>query len=356
MDTTDAPQIYEYISQSVAFTPYEARWLPYSSKAIICGQTPRMKGILKFMRLDQASLKEVFSIEFGSGFKSACFNYYFGDPTPGVALADTSGQLFIFDLESQKVRWEAQAHKAMANCIDSIGGKVGHGAVEVLSGGSDGRVKLWDARQSGAVLTLEPSEGLSIDCWCVGLGDSHCIESRVIAAGYDNGDVKLFDLRRAALLWEANLKNGVCGLEFDRRDIPLNKLLATTLEGKTHAFDLRTLHPESGFACAVANIGQRVTLWGVRHIPQNRDLLGTMGGDGLLRLYRYKYPTQRAVDDGKGRMKGVSGSLELINDSKLSEQPIVGWDWNNDKLGLAVCATLDQTVKVIICTRLQNYQ
>jgi hypothetical protein len=40
----------------------------------------------------------------------------------------------------------------------------------------------------------------------------------------------------------------VCGIEFDRKDIPMNKMVATTLESKFYVFDVRTQHPEKGFA------------------------------------------------------------------------------------------------------------
>ena len=40
----------------------------------------------------------------------------------------------------------------------------------------------------------------------------------------------------------------VCAVEFDRKDIFMNKLAATTLESKFHVFDLRTQHPQKGFA------------------------------------------------------------------------------------------------------------
>ena len=39
----------------------------------------------------------------------------------------------------------------------------------------------------------------------------------------------------------------VCSVQFDRKDIPMNKMVATTLEAKFHIFDLRTHHPQSGF-------------------------------------------------------------------------------------------------------------
>ena len=40
---------------------------------------------------------------------------------------------------------------------------------------------------------------------------------------YDNGDVKMFDLRMNKVRWETNVKNGVCALSFDRKDIEMNK-------------------------------------------------------------------------------------------------------------------------------------
>lgn len=37
----------------------------------------------------------------------------------------------------------------------------------------------------------------------------------------------MFDLRAMKLLWETNVKNGVCSVEFDRKDIKMNKLVIT---------------------------------------------------------------------------------------------------------------------------------
>ncbi len=33
------------------------------------------------------------------------------------------------------------------------------------------------------------------DCWSVAFGNSHSDDERCVVAGYDNGDVKMFDLR-----------------------------------------------------------------------------------------------------------------------------------------------------------------
>lgn len=100
-------------------------------------------------------------------------------------------------------------------------------------------------------MSLEPAEGEeAAECWAVCWGD--CTEGigrgGVIGCGYDNGDVKLFDLRSMRLLTERNLDYGVCGIATDRADICLNKLLVAALEGRLFTADLRTCHPEEGYA------------------------------------------------------------------------------------------------------------
>jgi hypothetical protein len=150
------------------------------------------------------------------------------------------------------------------------------------------------------------------------------------------------------------VKNGICGLEFDRPDIAQNKLVVTTLESKFHVFDLKTCHPESGYA-DVAELAHKSTIWGVRHFPQNRDLFTTMGGNGCLNIYKYHYPSNRQIKDLDGVPQGVAGKVELLNEKKVAEQPIVGLDWNTDKLGLGCQVSLDQKCSVIITTKLNLY-
>lgn len=185
-------------------------------------------------------------------------------------------------------------------------------------------------------------------------GNSFNADERCLAAGYDNGDIKLFDLRKNCLAFDTNIKNGVCGIEFDRKDIIMNKMGATTLEGKFHIFDLRTYHHEHEYA-SLEQSGPKGTLWGIKHFPQNRDLFAIQGGDGALSLYKYNYPSQRSIDAGDGKQRGVVGTTELLNTKEIATQPIVSLDWNKDKLGLGVCSSLDQKCSVIIVTKLNNY-
>ena len=74
-----------------------------------------------------------------------------------------------------------------------------------------GSVHIWDTRQAdAAVASMEPAEGeTKRDCWAVCFGNAFNSSERVVCAGYDNGDVKLFDLRSMSLRWETNIKNGV---------------------------------------------------------------------------------------------------------------------------------------------------
>jgi hypothetical protein len=58
------------------------------------------------------------------------------------------------------------------------------------------------------------------------------------------------------------------------------------------------------------------------------------------------YPEQRSIKDNEGHSRGVMGSVSLLNTKKISDQPIVSFDWSADKAGLCVMSCLDQTVKI----------
>ena len=67
-------------------------------------------------------------------------------------MGDFNGELRIHDLETGKASFKLKAHKKIINGLDAIGGAYGgNGAPEILTGGSDGCVRLWDPRQQGPV-------------------------------------------------------------------------------------------------------------------------------------------------------------------------------------------------------------
>jgi len=118
------------------------------------------------------------------------------------------------------------------------------------------------------------------DCWCVAFENSFNDEERCVLAGYDNADVKMFDLRVNKLRWEANVRNGVCGVQFDRQDINMNKFVVTCLESQFHVYDARTHHPQEGFASLSETTAKGASLWKPVHLPQNREVFMITAGDG----------------------------------------------------------------------------
>ena len=64
-----------------------------------------------------------------------------------VATVDFKGKLTIWDIERGTSKFEVQAHSNIANTIDGIGGKgAEYGAPEIVTGGTDGCVRVWDPR------------------------------------------------------------------------------------------------------------------------------------------------------------------------------------------------------------------
>jgi WD40 repeat protein len=387
-----------YCSGQVSFTPFDAKWVPMSAKFAVVGCYPKGTGCIQVHELDGSTLKKVADKELNDGVKCCTFGASSYEKRH-LATGDYAGHLSVWDLDRLDTPvFQVKGHSSIINAIDGIGGlNVGSGAPEIVTGSRDGCVKVWDVRQKEPVVSgakdqrmaagiyshktnrvvvemtfdsfpsllrcfflpqssLEPAFGQTPrDCWSVCFGNSYNDQERCVVAGYDNGDIKLLDLRQNKLVWETNVQNGVVGLQFDRKDIQMNKLVVTSLESKFRVYDMRTLHAaDNSYAYATVE-AHKSTVWLARHLPQNRDLWMTTGGNGSLNLYKYDYPAQRSVVDAEsGAARGVIGQVTLLNSRKFSDQPVVSLDWHTDKAGLFVCTALDQTVKVGITTKLQS--
>eukprot|EP00471_Norrisiella_sphaerica_P012014 CAMPEP_0184503658 /NCGR_PEP_ID=MMETSP0113_2-20130426/52024_1 /TAXON_ID=91329 /ORGANISM="Norrisiella sphaerica, Strain BC52" /LENGTH=356 /DNA_ID=CAMNT_0026893199 /DNA_START=357 /DNA_END=1427 /DNA_ORIENTATION=- len=355
MDATNAPQIVEYASQSVNFTPFATKWIPCSPRFVCLGTNPRNTGAMVVYELNKGKLKETAKVTTPAGLKCATFGASFFEKRQ-MATGDYKGKLNIWDLNNmKKAVFSVQAHSGIVHCIDGVGGlNIGGGAPEIVTGGHDGCVRVWDPRQTRPVCSIEPAKGEHArECWAVAFGNSFNDSERMVATGYDNGDLKMLDLRAQKLVWECNVNNGIVDLQFDRKDIEMNKLAVTTLESRFRIFDMRTYHPSEGYSCLTQK-AHKSTVWVAAHLPQNRDVLTTLGGNGTLNLWKYRYPAKRREDDGKGNPKGVMGSLDLLNSKRFSEQPIVSFDWSMDKPGLCTMCSLDQQVRVAIVTKLNK--
>ncbi|ODM94969.1 WD repeat-containing protein 92 [Orchesella cincta] len=353
----DKPQIICHVEKSLNYTLFDCKWIPKTAKFIVVGSQPRGTGTIELFEICSTDVRSISKIETGASLKCATFGV---SPVGRKLLAcgDFNGNLELWDLDTSKKTYEVKAHEEIINCIDALGGtSTKIGPPEVVTGSRDGTVKVWDVRQKEKpVVIIKPEDGeQKRDCWSVAFGNSYDNYERVVCCGYDNGDIRLFDLRQSCVRWSKNLKNGICSIEFDRKDIPMNKLLATTLESKFHVYDCRTLHPTQGFA-DLTEKAHKSTIWMGRHLPQNRDIFMTTGGNGAVCLWKYNYPdcrVKKEVDSGLD--VGVIGNVDLLQNMTLASQPLSSFDWCPDKLGLAICTGFDQCLRLVIVTKLNQF-
>eukprot|EP00026_Physarum_polycephalum_P008488 Phypoly_transcript_08576.p1 GENE.Phypoly_transcript_08576~~Phypoly_transcript_08576.p1 ORF type:complete len:354 (+),score=44.01 Phypoly_transcript_08576:43-1104(+) len=348
-------QIVTHTHKSIAFTAYDVKWVPESARFVSVGGTARGSGTIKIWELNKTDLNLVSEFEKPASFKCSSFAASSKEERH-LATGDFNGKLGIWDLEKGTCTTERDAHTEIINTVDGCGGIRGVGAVEIATGSRDGKVKVWDPRQSGAVACFEPGSSGSdsktkSDCWAVAFGNAYENWNRDIAAGYSTGELKIFDLRTLKERWSTKLANGICSVQFDRKDIAMNKMVVTTLDGKFYIFDLRTFHSTKGYSYSTEKAHDS-TIWCVQHSPFNRDVFITCGGNGSVNLYKYTYPAQRSKKDSKGIPYGIVGSVTCVVSSQVAEQPIISYDWNLNFEGLACGAALDQTLKVIVVPKL----
>ncbi|KAJ8928212.1 hypothetical protein NQ314_019276, partial [Rhamnusium bicolor] len=327
METLQKPQIICHNQQSLNYTIHDVKWIPCSAKFVSLGGKSNGAGIIEIYSLTGEGVKKLSEFCKKEYFKCGTFDAS-SLRNRHLATGDFCGRLQIWDLEDTLMPvYKATTHTAVINSIDGVSGtNSGCGAPEIVTGSRDGSVMVWDVRQDTPVAKFLPTEGTTgRDCWSVAFGNSYNNEERIVV-----------------------------GLQFDRKNIEMNKLVATTLESKIYCFDVRTQHPKKGFACLTEKAHDS-TVWTAQHLPQNREIFMTTGGAGTLCLWKYNYPSKRLEKDSDGIPYGVVGELSLLQNSTLSDQPITAFDWCVDKIGLSVCSAFDQTIRVLITTKLNLY-
>ncbi|XP_040567748.1 dynein axonemal assembly factor 10 [Lepeophtheirus salmonis] len=352
MNSLEKPQVLvftETIEEDYTF--FDIKWIPTSARFVVIGCHTKGTGSIRVYSFVGRELKLSSKNDGDDTFSYKCGTFKSSDlSNRNLTTGDFKGNIHIWDLENLSTPKDS-FKSAHSDLINSIDGSQRSG--EILTASRDGSVKVWDVRvREKPVAVMIPRETeYKRDCWTASFGQ----DGSLIAAGYDNGDIKIFDLKAMSVLSEPHLNNGVCSVEFDRSETePANKLIATCLQGKIHAFDLRTLHPKKGYAQTFEKFtgSNHTTLWGVRHLPQNRDIFGVISGSGSLGLYQYQYPDKRSDLDNNNVPQGVPGTIVELQETTISDQPVNALDWSKDKLGLAVCTAFDKKIRIVIATKL----
>lgn len=339
----NSPRVISHIEQPVHYTIFDSLWIPCSAKFLTVGNNSNDNGVIQIYEVCGTELKLLKEGEKSKPLKCGTFGAS-SLRNRELAVGDLDGKLNIWNIEDiQKCTYHVNAHDSGIMCIDGIGGKsAGFGAPEIVTGGKDGYVKVWDPRlDTKPVIVMEPMNNVRRECWTVTFGNSYNSEERVVCAGYENGDIKLFDLKTMSLRWETHVPNGVCSLEFDRKESKMNRLLVTCLDSTFHVFSAVTNGTD--FSCLTEKKGNG-TIWLGRHLPQKTNIFATCGDGGSLYLWKYgsKY------DGGEG------SPLELLTYNLISAQPTSSFNWCPDKIGLALHTSFDETIRLLIVTKLNN--
>eukprot|EP00768_Dysnectes_brevis_P006559 gnl/Dysnectes_brevis/5214_a7395_656.p1 GENE.gnl/Dysnectes_brevis/5214_a7395_656~~gnl/Dysnectes_brevis/5214_a7395_656.p1 ORF type:complete len:384 (-),score=40.77 gnl/Dysnectes_brevis/5214_a7395_656:33-1130(-) len=345
------PHILQLYTESANYNIFGVSWIPQSARIVSVGMSSRGTGPITVWSMTKNKLVKDKEHDKAAAFKCVTFGASVL-PKRQFATGDHDGRLFLWDVEDMsRPVWYAKAHNGMVNCVDGVGGRnpSKYGSPEIATGGADGTVHIWDERVSRPVASLKAPEGegsARAECWTVAFGGSEAPD-RCVAAGYDSGDLKLWDLRTMEVSHSQHFPNGIVSAEFDRSNTSVNKLVLGTLQGHTYVMDLKTRHPERAYAWMDSHPfgdDDTSTIWQVRHLPMNRNVWMT-AGPGRLGLCHYETPEERTRPTDSGP-EGVMGEIRTVCDTPVSPQTVCSFSWSRDKSGLCCWGAMDNTLNV----------
>ena len=164
MDLSAGPNILELYQKPVNITTYDTKWIPTSARFVVLGSYARATGCLQIYSLDTENegVKLNKELEKKAAFKCGTFGAS-SLRERHLATGNFEGYLQLWDSQRlEKLPADVKAHTSIVNAIDGAGGqRSGYGPPELVTGGRDGCVRVWDVRQKDApVAIFEPAEGV----------------------------------------------------------------------------------------------------------------------------------------------------------------------------------------------------
>lgn len=306
--------------KEVEFTTFSLSWIPSSARLTAIGSTPAGEGILKVYSLNGRELCETGSVT--SDLPLRCGTFDVCDLSERIyCCGDFSGNLSLWDVETLV---QTQSCRAHADIVNSIAGG-GVGSSEILTGGRDGEVKLWDRRcLEKPVVRMFPESGETRrDCWSV----SHSgLETKLVCSGFDNGDIKVFDLKNLKILWETSVSKGVSNVTLNPEK-DCTRLYAGTVNGRLYSWDVNAP------AETVSTQLDKSTVWETQVIG---DKLVSVLGSGALCVAELS-----------------EDKMELVMTHQVSEPPLTTLAPSRDKPGLIATSSFDKSIRIYFYTGLK---
>lgn len=307
--------------KAVDNTTVSLSWIPSSARLCAVGSDKRGKGCITIYALNGREIVKTETSTVATPFRSGSLET--GDLSDRIlAAGDYSGQLSIWDLETLKSESCVKAHSDVLNCVAGVSSGRSH----IVTGGRDGEVKLWDRRSLDVpVLRMLPQAGQTRrECWSVS-ATQHNLQ--IIAAAFDNGDIKIFDVRNSKIAWETSLNRGVSSLKAHSCKSS-GVLMAGSLEGKLYKWCIET--PDKNLQQLQCQ--DMSTVWATDVMQSgDKSLILASFGTGALSL----------IDEG---------SLQPVLTDQISNSAINCLSVCTDKPGLLALSGFDKFIRVLYYT------
>ncbi|EGG24834.1 hypothetical protein DFA_03079 [Cavenderia fasciculata] len=326
------------ISTKVLYSPFDVKWVPFSSSVLTVGHS-KDKGDIRIYRMSDIDTtnqsSNTLSLQNESRFenKIRCCSFFDSKNQSNrgyFVCGDFAGHLSIWNIDrmDSPITTIPNAHIGSVNAIDCGGNSNSQSSSElsysIATGGRDGKVALWDSRSSfkSVSSTHSFSHNISqgkLDCWSVSLFGSNII------AGYENGDINVYDIKTNRLVSSTNFGFGVSSVNVNERqgldNIMIGGNESQLLFGSTSNDGIIKKTKE------IKGDGICKFVWSARYSPHNPSIFSIAGNDGTVTMY-----------DNYKKMDQV----------KLGEMPIIALDYNKDFPNLIATVALNRLISILI--------